>query len=174
MAQTFFRSELSEGPVAENAITREYVANDANIALFGPVILIAGASATKDLPKVGSTTTPGDPLVCGVCVGLPDDKIVAAGKLVIVLEIGLTKLTVKSADVALNAPLETANEAGKAQVQAAIEIASTFDNTQIVAGLNNIRKAFALAYSAVTSGANSVILAYVNITTCQGAHTAGA
>lgn len=171
MATSTFRSEVAKGSGFEESITRQFVAADANVALYGPVILVASSEGV--LPKVGSTTTAGDAKVIGVCVILPIQTVITANvSYVTVVMFGLCKLLVEDAAVAMNDVIETTTTAGKARVQPAAVIT---DDTVVTLGTSiqtiaqNIRKGFALALS-TSSGANSIIAVFVNVNCSQAAY----
>lgn len=171
MAVTTFRSEVRQGPIDNLGITYSFVASDASIALWAPVVL-SDASIT-DLPHVASTTTPGNKAVIGICVKRPrSNSITADVSLVAVLVFGFGKLRVKDANVSMNAVLETSDTADRAQVQAAQSIRSdVLANTaaDTIAAFENIRAGFAIALTQVSNGAGSVIAVFVNIVPCSGA-----
>lgn len=161
---------MAKGSGFTDAVSHEYIADDVNIGLYGPVILVDPADETK-LPKVGSTTTGGHSNVIGVCVAKPASGIITAGtSIVMVVVQGRTKLKVATAAVAINDPLETGTAVGVAQVQVDPTVDATSVVTlaaDVVIVANNIRKCFAVALSA-SSNANSIIAVYVNINTCRG------
>lgn len=168
---TEFRSELAKGTAFSNSVTYSLIANDTDLTLWAPVILIAGASATKDLPKVDVTTAGGSALVFGVLVALPASGTIVAGVSVVQICVaGLCKIKVVTATVALNDALETSTTAGQARVQADVTVDATSLATlaaDVVIVANNVRKAFAIALSS-TSNASSIILCYVSVQTAKG------
>src|SRR5581483_1816634 len=100
MAVTTFRSEVAKGAGFEESITRQFIAHDANIAVYGPVVLSTGSIA--NLAEVASTTTGGDVNVIGVCVWLPENGTITADKdFVGVCIFGITKVKNASATVNL-------------------------------------------------------------------------
>lgn len=171
---TEFRSELAKGTAFSNSVTYSMIANGATIALWGPVILVAGASATKDIPKVDATTSGGSALVFGVCVAMPANGTISAGTSVVqICVFGLCKVKVLTATVALNDALETSTTAGQARVQTdpLLDDASSAALAPTVAtALINIRRAFAIALS-TTSNASSIVLCFVNINTANATIT---
>lgn len=172
MPQTEFRSYITNGVIEDSAVTMSLIAADTSIAVNGPVVLAAGADDTEALPKAASTTTAGDAKVFGVCVRLPKNGTITANTSPVEVCIhGLCKVLVADANVALNDPLETTTTAAKARVQPdptvdATSLATLAADVVIVA--NNVRKCFGIALSAVSSGANSIVLAFVNINACRG------
>lgn len=175
MPVTEFMAEIENGPIESSAITITMIANDTNIKLFGPVILANGT--ITDLPNAASTTTAGDAAVFGVCVRLGRDdpgngtKLVANTTRIEVCIYGICKLRVNDANVALNDPLETNSTVGEARIQPDPTVDATSAATvaaDVVIVANNIRKCFAIALSTVTSGADSIIAAFVNINCVRG------
>lgn len=168
MPTTTFRSEVRNGPIDNNGITMSMIAADTSIALWGPVVL-SGGSIT-DLPKAASTTTASNKNVIGVCVKLPRSGTITANTSIVeVLIWGIAKVKVEDATVNLNDALVTTTTAGKAKVQAAFTISATPTETEIQNALNGVRACFAIALSTVTSGADSIIAAFVNIVPYAGA-----
>ena len=166
---TEFRSEVAKGPGFSDAELWDMVADDANITLWGPVVL--GTGTVADLPRAASTTITGDAAVIGVCVAFPQDGLIIADVSVIqVCTHGRSKVKVNNASVALNDPLETFTTAGEAAVQADPTVDIT-DATTVGADLviiaNNIRSCFAIALS-TSANANSIVACYVNINPCRG------
>lgn len=172
MVATEFRSEVARGSGFEESITRQFVAHDTSIALWGPVVLSTG-SQTK-LAEVASTTTAGDVNVIGVCVMLPGSgTIIADTSFVTICVFGICKLKVADATVNLNAALDCSTTAAVARVQPLLVTrndTTTHLQADVVTGLNNIRAAFAIALS-TSSNANSIIAAFVHIQTCSGGVT---
>lgn len=165
MAQTEFRSEITIGAEFDDAVTLTMIADDTSVALYGPVVLADGS--ITDLPHAASTTTGGNTAVYGVCTRLPRSGTLTADISDVEVTVrGRCKLKVSDTDVALNDALETGTVAGVARKQAALAVRSdTLANLKadVVTGLKNVRAAFAIALTTVTSGANSIICADVGI-----------
>ncbi len=170
MAVTEFRAEIAEGTGFDQAITVSMIADDVNIALWGPVVL-ADASIT-DLPHAASTTTAGDRHVFGVCVALPANGVIVADSDFVQICIqGFCKVKVNDANVALGDPLETNSTVGEARIQPdpTVDVASSAAlGADVVIVANNIRKCFAIALTTVTSGADSIVLCKVAINSARG------
>ena len=170
MAVTTFRSEVSKGSGFQESVTRQFVAHDASIAVYGPVVLSTGSITA--LTEVASTTTASDKKVIGVCVWLPENGTITVDKSVVgVVIFGLTKVKNVTATVNLGDVIECSATAGQAQVQAALVTRN--DTTahlqaDVVTGLNNIRAAFGIALSTVSSGAGSIHAVFVNISCAPG------
>lgn len=168
MAVSEIYSEVDNGPLLDNAVTISLIAADTSIALWGPVVLASGSITA--LPRAASTTTADDRNVIGVCVRLPRDGTIVAGTSMIeVCVAGVCKVKVADANVNLNDALATTTTAGIAKVRGAFTISGVFSASEVKAALNGIRSTFAVALSTVSSGANSIIAAYVNVVPNGGA-----
>ena len=135
--------EIKLGPVNNSAIRVKAKANGA-IPQWSPVILIAPA-AGETYPRVGTTTTVGNPLVYGIKDA--PNKTLVAGDYCVVVTHGITKCTMDGA-VSLGDPLEASATAGKAGVAA----------KAVVGDLDDI---FATAISATPAADGDVGLVYV-------------
>jgi hypothetical protein len=144
------------------------IADDTSVALFGPVILADGAN--QALPHAASTTTADDRAVIGVCVRLNRSGTLTADVSHIEVCIhGICKVKVNDATVNLNDALSTNSTAGEAKVRAAFVISAAYSETEVQNALQGIRSTFGIALSTVTSGADSIVAAFINIVPNAGA-----
>jgi hypothetical protein len=169
MATTEFQTEIENGPLFNNAVTITMIADDTGVKLWGPVVLADGA--VQAMPHAASTTTASDKNVIGVCVRMPRDgnATVADTSVIEVCLHGICKVKVNDANVSLNDSLVTHTTAGEAAVKAAFTISAAYAEAEIEAALNGVRAVFAIALSTVSSGADSIIACFVNITPYPGA-----
>jgi len=136
-------AEVKVGPINAASIRVKAKANGA-IAQWAPVILIAPA-AGETYPRVGTTTTVGDPLVYGIKDS--PNKTLVAGNFCRVVTHGITKMVFAGA-AALGDPLEASATAGRGQVAA----------KAVIGDLDDI---FAKAISATPAAAADIGLVYV-------------
>ena len=108
MAEVF--PEIIEGGFDENTEVKEFIANG-SIPIWAAVVRVAAGSG-EVLPRVGTTTTAGDPEVVGIMVG--PNKTIVAGDVVYVAVAGRTK-AIANAAIARGDPIETAATVNRIQ-----------------------------------------------------------
>jgi len=168
MATTEYQTEIENGVIVNNAVTIDMVATSTNVLLFGPVILTTGT--VQQLPQVDGTTSADDRLVIGVCAKLNRSGTITANvSHVEICIFGICKVKVADTTVNLNDALATTTVAGKAKVRAAFVISSSYSEAEVTNALQGIRSTFGIALSTVSSGADSIIAAFINIIPNGGA-----
>ena len=102
MSSTHYHSNVTTGPLDDDAIVETFIAEEANIKLWSPVVLVA-AGAGEYLARAGPTANASDPKVIGVVVGPLRDAenlyaSLAAGDAIQVCTHGKCKVRVDGTD----------------------------------------------------------------------------
>lgn len=149
---------IQSGALGEDAIVIDAIATAANTPIWAPVVLGA-IDATRELPKIATTTSAADKLVYGVTVGKLVDSAngycnTAAGDLVQVCVFGQCKVKVdgNAENIAIGDALVTHAAAGVAQKAACdAPAADTYTTAAMNTTLQYLGSIFAKALKASTA-----------------------